>query len=114
LTFKVGSETVLLQSNALKVGGAGKHLHEVLGKAPTAGQTTLAEVLVLQEAEAAIHMAIKEGLVNQAVSNAIQKAFVTKLDKLVVTTPGFTWEIAAEVAVQGGKRFVKIFHMQPL
>ena len=65
-------------------------------------------------AEAAIHLAFREGLVDLAVSNAMQKAYVKKLDKLIVSTPGFSWEISAEIVVQGGQRILKIFHMQPL
>jgi RHS repeat-associated protein len=114
MTIQVEGETVLLASNALKSSGALKHFVEILGRSPTAGQTTLAEVLLLEEAEAAIKLAFAEGLVDTAVANAIAKGYGVGSLKTVVSTAGFTWEIIGEIAVINGKRVLKIFHMQPL
>uniref|UniRef100_UPI0010F9F37E RHS repeat domain-containing protein n=1 Tax=Chitinivorax sp. B TaxID=2502235 RepID=UPI0010F9F37E len=114
MVMNVGGETVLLKSTALGKGAA-KHLQELLGRAPTAGQTTFAEALMLQEVEAAVHVAMREGLVDTAVMNAIHMhGYGAKAIATIVQTPGFTWEMKAELAVEAGKRVIKIFHLQPL
>ena len=66
--------------------------------------------------EAAIHVAMRNGLADTAVANAISLGggFAKNGINVVVQSGSFTWEITAEIVVRNGERLIKIFHLFPL